>query len=237
MHEESCATKKTTTNAPWLTGVMAAAGVSLFATSALFAGAAHALNEPRPNMSSSESSVIEVPSNVVLKFERPLVQTFDTTPKKPDAITVQSATETVKRPMESTLSSPMTEMNMTSPFGTRVSPITGAIAEQHLGQDFSAACGTAVYASDSGKVVFSGWHDGGGGNRVEIDHGNGVTTSYSHMASNTVRVGDIVDVGAFVGFVGTTGSSTGCHLHFETIKEDGTRVDPMRWKIIPIRAK
>jgi murein DD-endopeptidase MepM/ murein hydrolase activator NlpD len=209
----------------------------MFASSALFAGAAHALNEPRSALFSSEETVIEVPSTAVLKFERPMVQTFDTTPKKPDAITVQSATETAKRPMDSTLSSPMVEMKMTSPFGTRVSPITGAISEQHLGQDFSAACGTPVYASDSGKVVFSGWHEGGGGNRVEINHGNGVTTSYSHMASNTVHTSDIVDVGAIVGFVGTTGSSTGCHLHFETIKDNGSRVDPMGWKIIPIKAK
>jgi murein DD-endopeptidase MepM/ murein hydrolase activator NlpD len=57
------------------------------------------------------------------------------------------------------------------------------------------------------------------------------------MASNAVQVSDIVDVGAIVGFVGTTGSSTGCHLHFETIKDDGSRVDPMGWKIIPIKAK
>lgn len=230
-------TKQTTTNARWRNRLIAAAGISLFASSAGFAGSAHALNEPQAAPFSSENTVIEVPSTAVLKFERPMVQTIDTTPKKPDAITVQSSTETVKRPMARTLSSPMTEMTMTSPFGTRVSPITGAIAEQHLGQDFSAACGTPVYASDSGKVVFSGWHDGGGGNRVEINHGNGVTTSYNHMASNTVRMGDIVDVGAIVGFVGTTGSSTGCHLHFETIKDDGSRVDPMEWTIIPIKAK
>jgi murein DD-endopeptidase MepM/ murein hydrolase activator NlpD len=237
MYDKSFTTKKNTTSIPHRTGIMAAAGIALFASSALFAGAAHAVNDPRPASFSSENTVIEVPSTAVLKFERPMVQTFDATPKKPDAITVQSATKTAKRPMARTLSSPMTEMTMTSPFGTRVSPITGAIAEQHLGQDFSAKCGTPVYASDSGKVVFSGWHEGGGGNRVEINHGNGVTTSYSHMASNAVQVSDIVDVGAIVGFVGTTGSSTGCHLHFETIKDDGSRVDPMGWKIIPIKAK
>jgi murein DD-endopeptidase MepM/ murein hydrolase activator NlpD len=62
----------------------------------------------------------------------------------------------------------------------------------------------------------------GGGNRVEIDHGDGITTTYNHMESIAVQVGDIVDVGAVVGKVGTTGRSTGCHLHLETMEGDGT---------------
>lgn len=184
------------------------------------------------------SAPIEASSTAVLSFERSMVHVIvDPTPKKPADITVQSAEGQIKRPMAGTLRSPMKEMVLTSPFGHRVSPITGDPTEEHLGQDFGAECGTAIYAADAGKVVFAGWHQFGGGNRVEINHGDGVTTSYNHMEDFDLKVGDIVDVGALVGHVGTTGSSTGCHLHFETIKDDGTRVDPMGWKIIPMDEK
>lgn len=180
---------------------------------------------------------VTAPSQAVLTFERPAVKTVDTHPAKPAAINVQSSVKKTKRPLPGTLSAPLADLLPTSPFGIRVSPITGQTDESHLGQDFGAACGTAVYASDSGKVIFAGWHKGGGGNRVEIDHGNGLTTSYNHMAANTVKTGDVVDVGAVVGQVGTTGSSTGCHLHFETIRDGGKRVDPSEWKLTAVFPK
>jgi murein DD-endopeptidase MepM/ murein hydrolase activator NlpD len=217
-------------SARWGQRTLAAAGLTILISGTALSGIAHAdetdLDAP-----------IQASATAVLSFERPLVKTIDTTPKKPASINVQSSIEAVKRPMPKTLSAPLVDMRLTSPFGHRTSPINGDPTEEHLGQDFGAACGTPVFAADSGKVVFSGWHEYGGGNRVEIDHGNGITTSYNHMEHNALKVDDIVDVGAIVGKVGTTGSSTGCHLHFETIKDGKDRVDPMGWQLIPIIKK
>jgi murein DD-endopeptidase MepM/ murein hydrolase activator NlpD len=100
----------------------------------------------------------------------------------------------------------------------------------HNGQDFGAPCGTPVYAAADGTVVETGWA-GGYGNRVVIAHGsvNGVSlaTTYNHLSSFAGASGS-VSRGQVVGYVGTTGMSTGCHLHFET-RESGTPVDPVKW--------
>lgn len=111
----------------------------------------------------------------------------------------------------------------TSPFGYRIHPITGK-RRLHAGIDFGVPCGDPIIAWDDGKVVFSGWQ-GGYGNRVEIDHGGGLISTYSHAIKTTVNKGDQVKGGDQVTVNGTTGSSTGCHLHFE-IKKNGTYVDP-----------
>ena len=81
------------------------------------------------------------------------------------------------------------QLTTASPFGYRVSPITGGSGEFHRGQDYSAQCGTAVLAAASGTVTFTGWHPYGGGNRVVIDHGNGLETTYNHLSSASVKVG------------------------------------------------
>ncbi|HAP91233.1 MAG TPA: peptidase M23, partial [Arthrobacter bacterium] len=112
---------------------------------------------------------------------------------------------------------PLEVLHASSPFGFRVSPLTGTTGDFHLGQDYAAACGTRVYAADSGVVRAAGWHPWGGGNRVEIDHGNGLITTYNHLEAIAVKTGDSVDVGQVIARVGTTGWSTGCYLHFETI--------------------
>ncbi|MCU1633472.1 MAG: hypothetical protein JWM61_2124, partial [Micrococcaceae bacterium] len=122
------------------------------------------------------------------------------------------------------------ELTPTSSFGFRTSPITSEAGEFHTGQDYSAPCGTPVYAADSGTVRAVGWHPWGGGNRVEVDHGNGLITTYNHLQGISVVEGDAVKGGDPIAEVGTTGSSTGCHLHFETIL-DGEHVDPLRWKL------
>lgn len=127
-----------------------------------------------------------------------------------------------------TLSAPLKVLAPSSPFGDRVSPITGQIDEHHTGQDFAVASGTEVLAAAGGTVTFSGWHTYGGGNRVVVDHGNGLSTSYNHMSSNSVKVGQKVERGELVGISGSTGASTGPHLHFEVIVNDET-VDPMGW--------
>ncbi|HCQ73991.1 MAG TPA: hypothetical protein DIT84_04220, partial [Clostridiales bacterium] len=104
---------------------------------------------------------------------------------------------------------------ITSRQGPRVHPITGEY-KNHGGTDIGASYGSAIYAADSGKVVSSsdGWN-GGWGNYVMIDHGNGMQTLYAHMSSRAVSVGQTVKRGQTIGYVGSTGMSTGPHLHFE----------------------
>ena len=125
------------------------------------------------------------------------------------------------------ISRPMpVEFETTSGFGARSDPFTRATA-LHTGIDFRAPSGTAIRATAPGKVVESGMQ-GGYGNMVEIDHGGGLTTRYAHMSSIEVDVGDTVVKGEVVGRVGSTGRSTGAHLHYET-RIDGEATDPMRF--------
>ncbi|MGH9040370.1 MAG: peptidoglycan DD-metalloendopeptidase family protein [Acidimicrobiia bacterium] len=112
---------------------------------------------------------------------------------------------------------------MSSRFGYRVHPIFGD-TRLHAGVDFSAGSGTPIRASGPGKVVWSGPR-GGYGNLVVIDHGNGLATLYAHQSRTDVNVGQRVATGEVVGLVGSTGFSTGPHLHFET-RELGTPADP-----------
>ncbi len=135
------------------------------------------------------------------------------------------------RPAAGSLFAPLAELVPTSSFGFRTSPITGEAGEFHTGQDYAAPCGTAVLAADAGTVRAVGWHPWGGGNRVEVDHGNGLITTYNHLQGISVLAGDSVNGGDTIAAIGTTGSSTGCHLHFETIL-DGEHVDPLRWKLV-----
>jgi hypothetical protein len=140
----------------------------------------------------------------------------------------------LKRPPLGFLMAPLESLVPTSPYGLRTSPLTGAAGEFHWGQDFAAPCGTRVYSADAGVVRAVGWHPWGGGNRVEIDHGNGLITTYNHLEAIAVKKGDSVRVGEVIARVGTTGSSTGCHLHFETIL-NGSHTDPRDWTLIPIK--
>lgn len=126
------------------------------------------------------------------------------------------------------LSNPLKVMTPSSPFGIRVSPITGAVDEFHRGQDYSAACGTDVMAAAGGTVIYSQWHPYGGGNRVEIDHGNGLITTYNHLSASKVKVGQKVERGEVIALSGTTGASTGCHLHFE-VEVNHNVVNPLPW--------
>lgn len=138
-----------------------------------------------------------------------------------------SSTDAPTKPSK-LLSAPLKVLTPTSPFGKRISPITGAVDEFHRGQDYSAACGTEVFAAAGGTVIYSQWHPYGGGNRVEIDHGNGLVTTYNHLASSKVKVGQKVERGDSIALSGTTGASTGCHLHFEVMINKDV-VDPLPW--------
>lgn len=114
---------------------------------------------------------------------------------------------------------------ITSRQGPRTHPVTGEY-KNHGGTDIGASYGSAIYAADSGTVVASsdGWN-GGWGNYVMIDHGNGMQTLYAHMSSRAVSVGQTVSRGQTIGYVGSTGMSTGAHLHFE-MYINGSRIDP-----------
>lgn len=113
-------------------------------------------------------------------------------------------------------------MVVSSPYGHRVNPLTGAVGELHTGLDFVAACGTPVLAADRGKVTEAGWSPYGGGNRIVVDHGKGLKTTYNHLASIGVSKGQTLAQGGRIAAVGTTGSSTGCHLHFEVMVNNRT---------------
>ena len=112
---------------------------------------------------------------------------------------------------------------LSSQFGYRIHPITG-VAHSHTGIDIPAAGGTPILAAKSGQVVTSAYHYSYG-NYVVIDHGNGNSTLYAHMSSRAVSEGQMVTQGQVIGYVGTTGSSTGNHLHLE-VRDNYTRVDP-----------
>jgi murein DD-endopeptidase MepM/ murein hydrolase activator NlpD len=118
------------------------------------------------------------------------------------------------------------EVEFTSGFGVRSDPFLGRPA-MHTGLDFRAATGDPVRATANGKVVASGWQ-GGYGRMIEIDHGNGLSTRYGHLSASNVKVGDIVKIGQVIGEVGSTGRSTGPHLHYET-RIDGDAVDPQKF--------
>jgi murein DD-endopeptidase MepM/ murein hydrolase activator NlpD len=118
------------------------------------------------------------------------------------------------------------EVEFTSGFGVRSDPFLGRPA-MHTGLDFRAATGDPVRATANGKVVSSGWM-GGYGRMVEIDHGNGLSTRYGHLSEINVKVGDVIKIGQVIGAVGSTGRSTGPHLHYET-RVDGDAVDPQKF--------
>lgn len=100
----------------------------------------------------------------------------------------------------------------------------------HLGIDIAAAEGAPISAADSGVVVYAGWNVTGYGNVIMIDHGNGYQTLYAHLSSIGVACGASVGKGGVIGYAGSTGNSTGAHLHFE-VRLNGGFVDP--WYVLP----
>lgn len=120
---------------------------------------------------------------------------------------------------------------VSSPFGMRLHPVSH-VWRLHTGVDLAAGCGTPVVASTRGRVTASG-PAGGYGNRVVVDHGvvagHRLMTTYNHLSARSVGVGRTVARGTVVGRVGSTGTSTGCHLHWEVMR-DGSYVDPLRFR-------
>jgi murein DD-endopeptidase MepM/ murein hydrolase activator NlpD len=113
----------------------------------------------------------------------------------------------------------------TSGFGVRSDPFERGAA-MHPGIDLAGSYGTPIYATADGTVLRAGWNSGGYGNLVEIDHGRGITTRYGHMSAILVQAGQHVTRGEQVGRMGSTGRSTGNHLHYE-VRIDGRPVNPI----------
>jgi murein DD-endopeptidase MepM/ murein hydrolase activator NlpD len=125
----------------------------------------------------------------------------------------------VRKPLEG-------EIDLASGFGLRQDPFNGSPA-MHTGLDIHGENGDPVRASADGTVTAAGW-TGGYGRAVDIDHGNGLSTRYAHLSAIEVRVGQSVKIGQIVGKVGSTGRSTGPHLHYET-RVRGEAVDPQKF--------
>ena len=115
---------------------------------------------------------------------------------------------------------------LTSDFRYRINPVTGKRAF-HAGIDIGAPMYTKIVAPNEGTVVYSGWR-GGYGNMVILDHGQGVTTRYAHASRLLVKVGQQVKKGDKIALMGSTGQSTGSHLHYE-IRVDGVAIDPLKY--------
>ncbi|MCS7189041.1 MAG: M23 family metallopeptidase [Bacteroidia bacterium] len=120
---------------------------------------------------------------------------------------------------------------ITSRFGMRRDPFHGG-PQMHMGIDISAPYGYPVRAAATGKVRFAGWDYGGYGLQVEIDHKNDIITKYAHLSRIAVQVGETVQRGQIIGFVGSTGYSIAPHLHYEVI-ERGLKVNPEKYILLP----
>ena len=111
-----------------------------------------------------------------------------------------------------------------SGYGQRVHPIYGTV-RMHSGVDMAAGMGEPIHACRAGTVIQAGWN-GGYGNTIVVDHGGGMATLYAHQSSLGASVGAQVGAGQVIGYIGSTGASTGPHLHFE-VRLNGSPVDPM----------
>lgn len=219
-------------------GVGQKAGVALAATGLIMTvalpgtGAMTAAPQGGPAATAAAAgSQPEIPVSATAKvdFSRMAVSTkADPDAKLRQLLSAQSAGSVQAESSKGSLGAPLANMVSASPFGYRVNPFTGGAGEFHRGRDFVAQCGTETFAAASGKVTFAGWHPYGGGNRVVVDHGNGLETTYNHLSSMDVTVGQSVNRGDVVGLSGTTGASTGCHLHFE-VMVNGDVVEPLGW--------
>ena len=118
------------------------------------------------------------------------------------------------------------EIDMSSPFGVRMDPFMREAA-MHTGIDFRGDVGEPIHATAAGTVSIAGW-TGGYGKMVEINHGGGLATRYGHMSEIDVSVGDTVRIGQVIGKLGSTGRSTGPHVHYET-RVDGEPVNPQKF--------
>ncbi len=158
-----------------------------------------------------------VPVDGTMKFDT-VVEELD------EALTTLDAAKEKARQLP--ISNPAPGKQVSSGFGVRKDPLLGTPA-LHAGMDFRATTGSSVRASGEGTVVSAGWN-GGYGRMVEVDHGHGLTTRYAHLSKILVAEGDKVKAGDVVGRVGSTGRSTGPHLHYE-VRRNGEPLNPLKF--------
>ena len=120
---------------------------------------------------------------------------------------------------------PVKTAAFTSGYGVRSDPFRGAAA-MHAGIDLAGPIGTPIYATADGTVSEAGWNNGGYGRLIKIDHGRGIETRYGHLSSIGVTAGQRITRGQLIGRMGSTGRSTGSHLHYE-VRIDGRAVNPI----------
>jgi murein DD-endopeptidase MepM/ murein hydrolase activator NlpD len=179
-----------------------------------------------------EAAAVAATRTEVLERVRARRSTYEAELAAIDAVsssiaTVLAARQAGQLPLPATpgmLALPLRGARLTSPFGLRVHPVYGTV-RLHAGLDLAAPTGTPVTAAADAVVVSAGTH-GGYGQAVVLDHGGALATLYGHLSSTGVRAGDVVRRGDPIGLVGSTGVSTGPHLHFE-VRVSGTPTDPM----------
>lgn len=208
--------------------VAAVSGLALTAVLPTTAALTADGQSPQRQQITPDSLEVTADPNASLQLSKP----SEITKVDPDvqlrSIVSASAAEVTPEAAKGSLDFPLpTAMQINSPYGPRIGPTTGG-ADFHTGLDLQASCGLTVNAAAEGTVVSAGWDNTGYGNRVVVDHGNGLETTYNHMTSVAVQVGDTVSRDQLVGNAGTTGNSTGCHLHFE-VQIDGEMIDPQKW--------
>jgi len=179
--------------------------------------------EHAPGMGGDEASE-DIPAKELLKDLDQLQKKFDSSGKQLSVL--ESMMYNQQLQLAAIPNGRPSQGYITSGFGTRADPFTGGHAH-HMGIDFSARTGDPVLAAAGGVVSFAGVKSGFG-NVVEVDHGNDITTRYGHLSEIEVKVGQTVRVGQTIGRVGSTGRSTGPHLHYET-RIDGDAVDPQKF--------
>ncbi|MCP1415672.1 MULTISPECIES: M23 family metallopeptidase [Paenarthrobacter] len=221
--------------------VTAAATLSVAALLTAALTAAHAGPAPTSTALAVQASgtaaagaPVQAPVGASISYERPAVTTQQAplpVPAKTPIAAAGAAAPTTPAASPAAaaarLGAPLASMSVTSPFGIRTSPISGT-GELHTGLDLVAACQVAVFAAGAGTVVEAGWSPYGGGNRIVVDHGNGLKSTYNHLAAIETSVGATVTAGQRLAAAGTTGNSTGCHLHFEVLL-NGQTVNPQGW--------
>ncbi|MFF5794421.1 M23 family metallopeptidase [Paeniglutamicibacter sp. NPDC012692] len=169
---------------------------------------------------------VKAPAADEVKIERVSVTSKFTKEDKLATVMTAAGGDVSKIATHGVLAQPVDNIRLTSRFGHRKNP-TGPGYMNHNGLDYAVPMGTPIKATAAGTVVQAGWA-GHSGFRVEIDHGNGLHTSYNHNSAVKVSVGQKVERGEVVSLSGSTGNSTGPHLHLEVIV-NGKWVDPAGW--------
>lgn len=174
-------------------------------------------DDPVKTLAAESAEHVDPPRRIVLGHVVPPAPRVHYTEKKSlDSLVSQPARFEARPATASSLS-------INSPFGVRIDPFTGN-SRMHTGMDLRAEYGDTVGSAMSGTVTFAGERRGYG-NLVVVDHGNGVSTYYAHLSAVAVGIGDTVDAGQLIGLVGSTGRSTGPHLHYE-VRAYGHPFDP-----------